>query len=98
MAKRKVTYTVDERTLDRLEQAAARLGKPKSQIVREAIQDYAERIGRLSERERLRMLRLFDEHVAAIPDRPEAEVDEELETIRRARRSGGRRSAGEAEA
>jgi hypothetical protein len=89
---RKVTYTIDAATVARLEEAAERLGKPKSQVVREAINDYAARIGRLSERERLRMLRTFDEVVEAIPERPLDEVEDELAEIRAARRGGGRRS------
>ena len=94
MAKRKVTYTIDAATIARLEEVADRLGRPKSQIVREAINDYAARIGRLSERERLRMLRTFDEVVERIPDGPVRGTDDELAEIRSARRSGGRRSLG----
>ena len=94
MGSRKVTYTIDAATVARLEEAAKRLGKPKSQVVREAINDYAARIGRLSERERLRMLRTFDEVVERIPERPASEVDDELANIRAARRAGGRQSGG----
>ena len=90
MAHKKVTYTIDEKTVARLEQTAERLGKPKSQVVREAINDYAERVGRLSERERLRMLKTFDDLVEKIPARPVREVDGELQAIREARRAGGR--------
>ena len=88
----KVTFTLDDATVARLRQAAERLRKPKSQVVREAIHDFHERMGRLSERERLQMLRVFDEVVARIPARPLAEVNKELVAIRRARRRGGRRS------
>ncbi len=95
MATRKVTYTLDATTIARLEEAADRLGKPKSQVVREAINDYAARIGRLSEGERLRMLRTFDDVVGRIPERPAGEVDEELAEIRSARRAGGRQSSGD---
>lgn len=99
MASKKVTFTLDEATLTRLAQSARRLDKPKSQVVREAIREYSERIGRLSEEERLRMLRVFDEVVPSIPARSTAEVEAELEAIRAARRGGGRASAaGEAEA
>lgn len=94
MGTRKVTYTIDAATVARLEEAAERLGKPKSQVVREAINDYAERIGRLSEGERLRMLKTFDELVGKIPERPVREVDAELVAIRESRRVGGRRSGG----
>ena len=88
----KVTFTLDQATVDRLQGAAERLGKPKSEVVREAIGDYYERIGRLSERERLRMLQVFDEMVPRIPVRSKAAVEKELQEIRRARRAGGRRS------
>ncbi len=94
MATRKVTYTIDASTIARLEEAADRLGKPKSQVVREAINDYAARIGRLSEGERLRMLRTFDDVVGRIPERPAREVDEELAEIRSTRHAGGRQSSG----
>lgn len=92
MATVKVTFTLDAATIARLNQAAERLAKPKSQVVREAIRDYAERTGRLSEVERRRMLRAIDEMVARIPTRPQSEVDRELRELRAARRSGGRRT------
>lgn len=94
MALAKVTFTLDQATLTRLGEAAERLARPKSQIVREAIHDFHERMGTLNERERLRLLRVFDEVVPRIPERPLAEVHKELEAIRQARRAGGRRSTG----
>jgi predicted transcriptional regulator len=93
MAKRKVTFTLDAATVTRLRRAAERLSKPQSEVVREAIRDYSERVGRLSEAERLALLERFDELVARIPARPLREVEEEIETIRAARRAGGRRPA-----
>jgi hypothetical protein len=93
MATTKVTFTLDQATLSRLEQAAARLSLPKSQVVREAILEYYERIGRLSERERLTLLRTFDEVLPRIPTRDAGEVDREIRAVRRARRSGGRGSS-----
>lgn len=92
MATTKVTLTLDQETVARLRRAAERLQKPKSQVVREAIHDYSERIGRLSEQERLRLLQAFDELIPRIPGRPVKEVERELGDIRRARRRGGRRS------
>ncbi len=86
----KVTFTVDQPTVDRLKRTAARLGKPQSEVVREAIEDYAARVGRLSEAERLRLLRVFDEVVDAIPRGPVGAVDEEIAAVRAARRRGGR--------
>jgi len=90
MATVKMTFSLDEVTAKRLNQTAERLGLAKSEVVREAIHDYAARVGRLSERERRRLLRAFDDLVAEIPDRPAEEVDFELEEIRRARQGGGR--------
>ncbi len=90
MATVKMTFSVDEATAQRLNQAASSLQKPKSEIVREAIRDYAERMGRLSEAERLRMLGVFDEVVPAIPPGSADRVDAELADVRQARRRGGR--------
>ena len=90
MATRKVTFTLDAETVHRIEDAAEILAKPKSQIVREAVADYHSRIGRVSESERQRRLKIFDTMIALIPSRPQREVDAELKEIRRARRSGGR--------
>jgi hypothetical protein len=93
MAKAKVTFTLDQATIDRLSQAADRLAMPKSEVVREAIHDYYDRLGKLSERERIRLLQVFDEYVPRIPARPQAEVDSELKSVRQSRRTGGRTSA-----
>ncbi|MBK5291110.1 MAG: hypothetical protein JJE04_05350 [Acidobacteriia bacterium] len=49
-------------------------------------------MGKLSEHERLRMLRILDEMMARPPSRPQIEVGKELRSIRQARRAGGRRS------
>ena len=88
----KVTFTLDDATIARLNDAAQRLSIPKSEAVREAIQDYHARIGRLSDAERRRMLADFDRLVPLIPGRPAAEVKRELDEIRKARRRGGRKS------
>ena len=93
MATTKVTFTLDPETIARLQAAAARLAVPKSEVVREAIRDFSDGAGRLSERERRRLLEAFDRLVPAIPARPVRDVDRELEELRRARRAGGRRSA-----
>ncbi len=86
----KVTFTLDEATVAKLQDAAQRLSKPKSEVVREAVLDYHSRIGRLSERERLRMLRVLDEHLARPPQRTQAVVDRELKELRASRRAGWR--------
>lgn len=90
MATVKMTFSLDEATASRLDDTAASLRKPKSEIVREAIRDYADRAGRLSEAERLRLLGVFDDVVAAIPEGTADAVDSELEALRHSRRRGGR--------
>ena len=90
-----MTFSLDEATARALEQAAERLGKPKSEVVREAIRDYGLRVDRLSEVERRRLLAAFDEVVPRIPRRAAGRVDRELHEIREARRGGGRRTPGE---
>ncbi len=90
MATIKATFSFDEDTVARLEQTAERLGRAKSQVVRAAIHEYAARADRLSEAERLHLLRTLDEALGRIPDRPAEEVDRELEALREARRIGGR--------
>lgn len=92
MAAIKLTFTLDPATVTRLNEAAARLAVPKSEVVRDAILDFYERIGRLSERERLRLLRTFDEVIPRIPRRDVRRVERELKAVRQARRLGGRRS------
>ena len=93
MASVKMTFSLDEATATRLSQTADALRKPKSEVVRDAIEDYADRLGRLSEAERRRLLQAFDELVPDIPARPASEVDKELADLRRSRRQGGRHSS-----
>lgn len=92
MASVKATFTLDEETVARLRRLSSRTERSKSELVREAILDYSERRERLSDRERLQLLRSYDELVPEIPERPAAEVDAELAAVREARRSGGRGS------
>lgn len=92
MATIKVTFTLDHETIRQLEAAAERLSRPKSQVIREAIQDYYDRMGRLSERERTEMLRVFDRMLPLVKPRPAHEVERELNAIRQERRSGGRKT------
>ena len=87
----KVTFSFDEETVERLRQAAARPRKPKSYVVRQAVRDYAERIGNLSEEERRYLLDVFDRLVPAIPSRPASEVEAEIADLRAARRRASRR-------
>jgi metal-responsive CopG/Arc/MetJ family transcriptional regulator len=89
----KVTFTLDEKTVAKLDEASRQLVKPKSEVVRDAVNDYHARMGRLNEYERLRMLRALEEHLARPADRSQAEVDRELKELRASRRAGWRRRA-----
>lgn len=88
----KVTFSLDDETVEKLALTAERLRKPKSEVVREAIADYHERAGRLGDAERKRLLALLDRKLPAIPARPRKELADELEAVRAARRAGGRGS------
>jgi hypothetical protein len=88
----KMTFTFDEETVDALRRTASRLKKPQSVVVREAIQDYSARAGRLRVEERRHMLKVFDCMLARIPARNQKASDAEIALIRRARRQGGRRT------
>jgi metal-responsive CopG/Arc/MetJ family transcriptional regulator len=87
----KVTFTLDEKTVAKLDHASRRLAKPKSEVVREAVNEYHARMGRLSEEERKRMLRVLEEHLARPAQRSQAEVDRELKELRASRHKGWRR-------
>ena len=87
----KVTFTLDDETVARLRRVAGRLGKPQSQVVREAVKDYEARSDKLSDEERQRMLAVLDRLRRRPPTRSDADVDAELRSIRKERRSGGRR-------
>lgn len=91
----KVTFTLDDATVEELRRTAARLHKPQSQVVREAVAEYSARTDKLSERERLRMLAVLERAKRAKPTRTQAEVDAEIASIRTARRTGGRRHPAE---
>ena len=88
---RKVTFTLDDETIRRLQSASERLRKPKSEVVREAIGEYHDRVGRMSEVERQRFLAVIRELAPTIPQRSARDVDNEIAEIRAARRGGGRR-------
>lgn len=92
MATTKVTFTLDRISMQRLQDAADRLAMPKSEIVREAIMEFYDRLGKLSDRERSALLRSFDELVPKIAPRSTAAVDRELAEVRQARKAGGRRT------
>jgi predicted transcriptional regulator len=84
----KVTYTLDDETVQRIRRIAARLGRPQSQVVREAVKDYEARSDKLSDEERDRMLAVLDRIMKEPPTRPQVEVEAELREIRKSRRWG----------
>ncbi len=65
----RVTFSLDDGTVAQIRQTAARLGKAQSHVVREAVAEYAERAGRLSDRERLHALSVLERLREATPTR-----------------------------
>jgi predicted transcriptional regulator len=89
----KVTFTLDDDTVRRLRRTAARLAKPQSQVVREAIREYDARSGKLTDEERRRLLDAFDRLVPALRGRAVREARAEMQEIREARRASSLRRA-----
>ena len=90
MASVKATFVLNEESARKLTLAAERTGKPKSEVVREAIIEYSDRTDRLTDEERDRMLAEIESWEHEPPTRPQHEVDAELEELRRVRRLPGR--------
>ena len=65
----KVTFTLDEQTVERLRRTASRLAKPQSYVVREAVREYEARSTKLSDEERARMLAISSKLASWIPRR-----------------------------
>lgn len=89
----KVTFTLDDETVDRIRALARQRGKPQSLVVREAVEAYATREEKLSDAERARRVQVIDALLARPRTRPQADVKKELHEIRRTRRAGWRRPA-----
>jgi len=87
-----MTFTFDEQTVDNLRRTAARLRKPNSVIVREAIQDYASRADRLGDDERRHLLKVLNRMAAQPAARGASAVDAEIRKVRSARKTGGRQT------
>lgn len=83
----KLTFSLDETTVDALRKTAQRTRKPQSLIVREAIAQYAAREDLLPDSERERLLGVLGRIRQRPPTRPHAAVDRELKDIRRTRRT-----------
>jgi hypothetical protein len=86
----KVTYTLDDETVERVRKLAQRTRKPQSQIVREAVAHYAAREDKLTPEEREAKLAILKKYGAMLPDRPRQAVEQELRELREARREPGR--------
>jgi hypothetical protein len=86
----KMTFTLDEATVDVLKRTAARLQKPQSYVLREAICHYEPYAGKLSKAESKKRVELFDQLLNAIPTRSASSADKELRQLRASRRKGWR--------
>ena len=84
----KMTFTLDETTVEVLRRISVRLQKPQSHVIREAICHYEPHAGQLSKAERKRRVELFDQMIKTIPMRAATEADEELRQLRYSRRKG----------
>ncbi len=83
----KLTFSLDEETVEKLRKTARRLRKPQSMVVREAIARYAGQEDRLSDAERERILKIID-HIKTLPTHGSPEdAKREIEEIRRSRRA-----------
>jgi hypothetical protein len=87
----KLTFSLDEESVQTLRRVAERSRKPQSLIVREAIAQYAARDEVLPAEERDRLLAVVHRIKQRPATRPPSAVREELREIRRSRRTGWRR-------
>jgi len=86
----KVTYTLDDETVERVRKLAQRTRKPQSQIVREAVAYYEGREDKLTPEEREQRLGILRELGPRLPSRSDEDVRRELDDLRKARRGPGR--------
>jgi hypothetical protein len=89
----KVTFTLDDGTVETIRAIAARKKKPRSLVVREAVAAYARQEDTLDDAERARRLRVLDDLMIRPGTRAPSDVEKELRAIRRARRVGWHRPA-----
>jgi hypothetical protein len=87
----RVTFSLSDETIAEIRKTAARLRKPQSHVVRDAVAEYAARSDRLSDAERRQALAVLERLRATAQTRPAADVDAELRALRAERRTGGRR-------
>ncbi|MGE3840209.1 MAG: ribbon-helix-helix protein, CopG family [Vicinamibacterales bacterium] len=87
-----MTFTLDDAAVQALKRMTSRTRRSQSHVLREALCHYEPYAGQLSRDDRQRRLALLDRVVADIPAKTAAEVDRELNELRRSRRAGWRRS------
>jgi len=84
----KLTFSLDDASVQTLRRLSEQRRKPQSQIVREALDAYAAREDVLSAEERDRLLGVLRGIKQRPATRPASAVQEELRQIRRSRRTG----------
>ena len=85
----KLTFSLDDATVEKLRKTATRLRKPQSMVVREAIARYAAGEDLTSPEERERILKIID-YIKKQPTYGSPEdAKREIEEIRRSRRASG---------
>jgi predicted transcriptional regulator len=87
----KVTFALDDATVQTIRRLAVRRQKPQSHVVREAIAAFAARGDELGPDERKRKLHILEQIRTSSPTRSAQAVDAELREARTARRAGWRR-------
>lgn len=87
----KVTFTLDDQSVQTIRRLAERAKKPQSLVVREAVAHYAAREEKLTPDEQARLRSVIDDMRTMSPTRPQREVGAELRAARGARRAGWHR-------
>jgi len=89
---RELTLTLDEETIEQIERLARLLHKSTGKIVEDAMQHLQPTPRPLSDEEHQRRLKALDEMRKRPSPKTAEDVQREIDEIRAARRSGGRRT------
>jgi predicted transcriptional regulator len=89
---RDYTVTLSDATIERIESTAETLGRSNGEVIEDAMAKYHEPPDRLTDAERQRMLKVLERIRNRPSPKTEEDVRREIEEIRAARRSGGRRT------
>jgi predicted transcriptional regulator len=84
----KLTFSLDDDTVRTLRRVAEQKRKAQSLVVREAIVEYAAREDKLPATERVRRLEVLRDLKSRPPTRSPKDVDRELTSLRRSRKTG----------